>query len=203
VAADFYETEPAMKLDQEIEIKFRVDDARTLTRFLRTAGFHRITPRTHEMNSLYDLPRQKLRRKGELLRLRKYGNEWTLTYKSKDKNKSGRHKTRVEVETKVENGAQMNAILNALGYEPSLRYEKFRAEWGDGKGRVVVDQTPIGNFGEIEGPPRWIDRTARALEIRAEDYITESYAELFFTWKHRTKSPAKEMTFQAIRTKVR
>jgi len=192
-----------MKLNQEIEIKFRVDDARALTRRLRAARFRLITPRTHELNSLYDLPGQKLRRKGELLRLRKYGNEWTLTFKSKDKDKTSRHKTRVELETKVEQGEQMDAILKALGYDPSLRYEKFRAEWGDGQGYVVVDETPIGSFGEIEGPPRWIDQTARALEIRTEDYLTESYAELFFAWKKRTKSPAKEMTFQAIRTKVR
>ena len=28
---------------------------------------------------------------------------------------------------------------------------KIRYEWSDGKGHVVVDETPIGNFGEIEG----------------------------------------------------
>ena len=47
---------------------------------------------------------------------------------------------------------QMDLILRALGYAPSFRYEKFRAEWTDGKGQVVVDETPIGNFCEIEGP---------------------------------------------------
>ena len=93
----------------------------------------------------------------------------------------------------------MDAILRVLGYQPSFRYEKFRAEWTDGKGHVVVDETPIGNFGEIEGPPRWIDRTALALEIHAKNYLTETYAELFFAWKRRTKSPAQEMTFRAIR----
>ena len=93
----------------------------------------------------------------------------------------------------------MDAILHALGYRPTFRYEKFRAEWSDGKGHVVVDETPIGNFGEIEGLPSWIDRTARALEIRTEDYITQTYAELFFAWKRRTKNPAQEMTFRSIR----
>ena len=88
----------------------------------------------------------------------------------------------------------MDAILRALGYKPTFRYEKFRAEWGDGQGHVVVDDTPIGYFGEIEGSPRWIDRTARALKIREADYITQTYAELFFAWKRRTRSPAKEMS---------
>ena len=52
------------------------------------------------MNTLYDLPGQTLRKRGELLRLRKYGEQWVLTHKSKGK--AGRHKTRVELETKVE-----------------------------------------------------------------------------------------------------
>ena len=185
--------------NKEIEIKFRVENTRALARRLRVAGFRLVTPRTHEMNALYDLPGQRLRQKGELLRLRKYGDAWVLTHKAKGK--AGRHKTRVETETKVEDGAQMDAILHTLGYRPTFRYEKFRAEWSDGKGHVVVDQTPIGNFGEIEGLPGWIDRTARALEIRAQDYITQTYAELFFAWKRRTGSPAKEMTFRAVRTK--
>ena len=61
----------------------------------------------------------------------------------------------------------MDLILRALGYAPSFRYEKFRAEWTDGKGQVVVDETPIGNFCEIEGAPRWIDATAKKLGVSA------------------------------------
>jgi adenylate cyclase class 2 len=89
----------------------------------------------------------------------------------------------------------MDAILQALGFKPTFRYEKFRAEWSDGTGHVVLDDTPIGNLGEIEGPPRWIDRTAKALQISPADYITKSYAELFLNWKKKTKSKAQNMTF--------
>ena len=75
--------------------------------------------------------------------------QWTLTHKAKGK--IGRHSSRVELETGVADGKKMDLILRALGYSPSFRYEKFRAEWTDGKGQVVVDETPIGNFCEIEG----------------------------------------------------
>jgi len=186
-----------MASKKEIEIKFRVDDLRGLTRRLRAAGFRQITPRTHEMNTLYDLPGQPLRRRGELLRLRRYGKEWLLTHKAKGA--AGRHKAREETETKITDGKKMDAILRALGFEPSFRYEKFRAEWDDGKGHVVVDETPIANFGEIEGPSRWIDATAHRLGIGRRDYITQNYAGLFQQWKQRTRSPAKEMTFKAVR----
>jgi adenylate cyclase class 2 len=190
-----------MAAHNEIEIKFRVDDVQALNRLLQSSGFRLLTPRIHEINTLYDLPGHILRKRGELLRLRKYGSEWVLTHKAKGK--AGRHKTRVENETKVADGGKMEAILRALGFAPSFRYEKFRAEWNDDKGHVVVDETPIGNFGEIEGPSRWIDRTAQHLQIPRRNYITATYTELFSQWKKQTKSPAIEMTFKAIRSKTR
>jgi adenylate cyclase, class 2 len=181
-------------MPQEIEIKFRVKDLRALARKLRAAGFRVVTPRTHEMNTLYDLPEGELRERKQLLRLRKYGSVWTLTHKSGAKR--ARHSSRVELETVVADGKKMDAILRGLGYAPAFRYEKFRAEWTDGKGQVVVDETPIGNFCEIEGPPRWIDATAKKLEVKAEDYITKNYATLFADWKHETKSSVTKMTFK-------
>ncbi|HEY3973002.1 MAG TPA: class IV adenylate cyclase [Candidatus Sulfotelmatobacter sp.] len=181
---------------REIEIKFEVKDLRGLRRTLLAAGFRLVTRRTHEMNTLYDLPGGVLRRRKELLRLRKYGTEWTLTHKSGGKR--ARHSSRVELETGVADGKTMDAILRALGYAPSFRYEKFRAEWRDGKGAVVVDETPIGNFCEIEGAPRWIDATAKKLGVSAGDYITKNYATLFKEWKDATKSAAVEMTFGAV-----
>lgn len=181
---------------KEIEIKFRIGDAQALNRRLKLSGFKQVTRSTHEMNALYDLPGQKLRKRGELLRLRKYGTRWILTQKSKGV--AGRHKVRVERETTVENGEQMDAILGVLGYLPTFRYEKYRAEWSDGTGHIVVDKTPIGDFGEIEGPARWIDRTAAQLGIAKSDYLTQTYADLFFTWKRRQCSVAREMTFRAV-----
>ncbi len=189
-----------MSSSQEIEVKFRVADVEALSRKLRNAGFAQKTPRTRELNTLYDRRTQPLRRKGELLRLREYGSEWILTHKAKGK--AGRHKSRVETETRVADGLQMDAILQALGFRPAFRYEKFRAEWTDGTGDVVIDETPIGDFGEIEGPADWIDRTAGLLGVDEKQYITLNYAALFFDWKRRTRSRAKEMTFAAIGRKA-
>jgi adenylate cyclase class 2 len=107
----------------------------------------------------------------------------------------------VERETGVANGEQMGKILLALGFTPAFRYEKYRAEWSDGKGHVVLDKTPIGTFGEIEGSARWIDRTAKALGIAPENYITQSYAPMFFEWKRKNGSRALEMTFHAVGTR--
>src|SRR5258708_1950332 len=187
-------------MSSDIESKFRVRDLRGLRQQLRAAGFRLKTRRTHEMNTLYDLPGGVLRKRRELLRLRQYGSEWKLTHKSQGKR--ARHSSRVELETSVGDGRKMDAILRALGYAPSFRYEKFRAEWTDGKGQVVVDETPIGNFCEIEGTPRWIDATAKKLGISPADYITKNYATLFLEWKHQNGYRTQEMTFSAVGKKV-
>jgi len=184
-------------MPQEIEIKFRVDSVRALARKLHSAGFHLVTKRTHEMNTLYDLPGEVLRKKRQLLRIRKYGSEWTVTHKSGTTR--SKHSSRLELETGVADGKTLDAIFRSLGYAPTFRYEKFRAEWSDSKGHVVVDETPIGDFCEIEGPPRWIDATAETLGVKPEDYITKNYATLFVDWKTAMKSRAEEMTFKAVK----
>lgn len=188
-----------MSSSNEIEIKFRVSNPEELSARLQQLGFERVTARTHEMNTLFDLPGRPLRACGDLLRLRKYGDKWVLTHKSKSKDDTGPHKTRVETETRVEDGAKMEAILHALHFEPSFRYEKFRAEWKRDNGHVVIDETPIGNFAEIEGPAEWIDAVARELGISSNDYLRENYAALFFAWKRQTRSKANEMTFAAVK----
>jgi adenylate cyclase, class 2 len=186
-----------MATDHEVEIKFQIDDIEALTRRLQEAGFRQITPRTHELNTLYD-QRGRLRRRGALLRLRQYGPQWTLTYKDKSKGTPGGHKSRREIETRVEDGEAAGRIIEALGFQPSFSYEKYRSEWTDGTGHVVLDETPIGNYGEIEGPPDWIDATAERLEIAHDRYITLSYAELFLAWKRKRRSKAQHMLFAEI-----
>jgi adenylate cyclase, class 2 len=189
-----------MSSSHEVEIKFRIADIDGLVARLRQLGFQQVTPRTHEMNTLFDLPGHPLRDRGDVLRLRKYGETWVLTHKTKSKEADGPHRTRVETETRVDDGEKMEAILRALQFEPSFRYEKFRAEWKGKEGHVVIDETPIGTYGEIEGPPEWIDSVARDLEIDRKDYITETYAGLFDSWKRQSKRAAQEMTFEAIGT---
>jgi len=183
-------------MPHEVEIKFLVLELAALREKLRAAGFHEQTPRTHEMNVLYDLPGQALRSRGELLRIRQYGDKWTLTHKAPAT--SGKHKSRVETETELADGGALERILHVLGLKEIFRYEKYRSEWSDGQGHVVLDETPIGHFAEIEGAPDWIDAMAAKLGIAERDYITKSYGLLFEDWKRRTGSHAEQMTFEAV-----
>jgi adenylate cyclase class 2 len=93
----------------------------------------------------------------------------------------------------------MEAILTQLGYRPVFRYEKFRTEYtkraGNG-GKVLLDETPIGNFLEIEGSPRWIDRSARLLGFSSDEYITRSYGYLYLAYCREKRIRPKDMLFK-------
>jgi adenylate cyclase class 2 len=62
----------------------------------------------------------------------------------------------------------------------------------------VVDETPIGNFAELEGTGEWIDRAAARLGIEPGDYITLSYGRLFDQWREQHRSDAQDLTFAAV-----
>ena len=89
-------------------------------------------------------------------------------------------------------------VLIELGYAPVFRYEKFRTEFHDGDGALVLDETPIGDFAELEGTPGWIDRALERLNIQREWCFTDSYGRMFLDWKARSGSPAENMTFEEI-----
>ena len=65
-----------------------------------------------------------------------------------------------------------------------------------------MDETPIGDFAELEGSADWIDRTAERLGIDAGQYITLSYGRLFEQWRQEHGSPAQDLTFAAVADSV-
>jgi adenylate cyclase class 2 len=184
----------------EIEVKFRVADRDALESQLRGLGFHCDTPRTFERNILFDTPARDLRNTRQILRLRSYGGKWVVTHKQTlpDDSPLARHKQRIETESGVEDGAALERIFAALGYQPAFVYEKWRSEWSDAEGHCVIDETPIGLYAELEGPPAWIDATLDRLQVHSADVTTLSYGRLFEVWQQETGSKAVNMAFAEI-----
>jgi adenylate cyclase class 2 len=189
----------------ETEVKIKVPDRVALEQKLPGLGFHRVTARTLERNTLYDKPDRELRNSRQILRIREYGNKWVVTHKRVPKGMSeeGPHKNRVETETVVEDGPVMGKVFEALGYGPVFVYEKWRTEWADQLGHCVVDETPLGIYAELEGPSEWIDSTARKLGIGENEFITLSYGRIFEVWKEQTGSSANNFTFEEIPERFR
>ncbi|MBS1822729.1 MAG: class IV adenylate cyclase [Acidobacteria bacterium] len=194
--------------NREIELKFPVSDPAALQGLLPQFGFHLDTPRTFEQNTLYDTPNRDLRARTEILRIRQYGPVWTVTHKRTarpgDMTESSRYKVRIETETAVADGPALGHIFESLGYTPAFTYEKYRTEWSaidattNSTPHLVIDETPIGTYAELEGPTEWIDRMLAALKIDTSTCLTDSYGKLFLDWKQRTGSAAENLTFAEI-----
>jgi adenylate cyclase class 2 len=184
----------------ETEIKFRVDDLAGLSKLLEAAGFRLQTPRTFESNVLYDTPDRQMRARTEILRIRSYAGRWTVTHKRLPDSGPGEdtHKHRIETETGVADGEALAQVFISLGLVAAFRYEKWRTEWSEGEGHCVVDETPIGNYAELEGSAAWIDRAAARLGIDSAQYITLSYGRLFDLWREQHNSAVQDLTFAAI-----
>jgi len=184
----------------ETEIKFRIADLDALARSLPSAGFRLETPRSFESNVLYDTPDRRLRARTEILRIRSYAGRWVLTHKRLPDFGPGedRHKHRIETETVISSGDALAEVFRSIGFVPAFRYEKWRTEWTDGQGHCVVDETPIGNYAELEGTPGWIDSTSAALGIDPSQHLTLSYGRLFEMWREEHHSAAQNLTFAEI-----
>lgn len=144
---------------------------------------------------MYDTEDGELRRRGMILRLRQIGDECLLTWKGPGV--SGPHKSREELETAIDSLDAMDRILRQLGYGPAFRYEKYRTEFAapGADGIVTLDETPIGDFLELEGTGEWIDRTAERLGYSRQNFILESYGRLYLAdCAHRGVEPA-DMVF--------
>ncbi|MGB6683136.1 MAG: hypothetical protein WBH24_05760, partial [Candidatus Acidiferrum sp.] len=62
---------------------------------------------------------------------------------------------------------------------------------------IELDETPIGTFVELEGPPPAIDRAARELGFSSFDHIVKNYLVLYVEDCRRQGIEPKDMLFAA------
>ncbi|MGH9328303.1 MAG: class IV adenylate cyclase [Terriglobia bacterium] len=181
----------------EIEIKLRVISPAKIRQRIRSLGFHPVTPRLLERNTLFDFSDARLRSEHVALRLRTTGGKSLLTLKGKPR-ASSKHKVREEIETTVDSPQRLRRILDHLGLREVFSYTKHRTAYAPSgrpaKGRselLLYDETPVGNFLELEGSARWIDEIARRLGYCQKDYITSSYPSLYLAKRRSQPSAAR------------
>jgi len=179
----------------EVEIKLRVADLAEADARLVRAGAQLAHPREFEDNQLYDFPDFSLKTRGAMLRLRIQERGSILTYKEAPRVEAGA-KVRDEMEVSVSSGETAEAILSKLGMRPLFRYQKYRAVYTYSDLMVTVDETPIGNFLELEGPKTLIDEMAGKLGYKASDYIVKSYLALHQEYLKARGLPLKDMLFE-------
>ena len=184
------------KMNLETEIKLSIPNGLpAMRRAMKALNFKLVSGRVFEKNVLFDTLDLQLRGRGEMVRIRRVRRLSILTFKGPSI--PGPHKSREELELQIADPDTMELILARLRLFPVFRYEKFREEYmrAGRNGTITLDQTPIGNFLELEGRPRWIDKTARELGFPGSAYITNSYGSLYLAYCRERGLVPSDMTF--------
>jgi adenylate cyclase class 2 len=178
--------------DKELEVKFYLPDLQALEARLKALGAWLVQPRVLETNLRFDTADDSLRRSYRVLRLRQ-DIDAHVTYKGPGTVQDG-VRVRQEYEFIVSDFSAAKALFEALGYQVSLMYEKYRAVYtlemppdlkpppllSTSQVLVTLDEMPYGNFMEIEGPDGTsIRAAAEILGLDWDERILDSYIALF------------------------
>ena len=181
----------------EIEKKYRIDKKLLveLTARLGELGAT-FTNETFEENYLHR--GGVLDGNNAFLRLRKTNHVNTLTYKEKVGSEND-FKHQIEFETIVSDVDAMEHIIEKLGYELSIVYEKHRKTWRLGKVEVVLDELPFGYYMEIEGEINDILRAEKRLGATELEPEARGYPRLTLKYG-RPNGDVIESRFEKKRT---
>lgn len=178
----------------ETEIKLRIGKIADIESRLQLLGAYRESERTLEDDTLFDFADRRLTGDGALLRLRRRSDGTVVTFKGKI-DSDVHAKVRREEETRVENVDGSLGILDGIGLSPIWRYQKYRTTYRLGRLHAVIDEAPIGNYLELEGGKEEIDRWAGALGYGPEDYLLDTYRDLYEAWCAEKGQKTGNMTF--------
>ena len=184
---------------QELEIKLYLSNLSAFQQKVETLGGQLVEPRLHEINLRFDTPDGELTRTAQVLRLRQ-DTAARLTYKGPGETVGGVHARR-EIEFTVSDYQSAQLLLESLGYQISLMYEKFRATYMLDGLQVTLDEMPYGNFTEIEGSdPAAIRAAAAKLGINWDARILDSYTSLFDQLRDQLGFTFRDLAFENFST---
>jgi adenylate cyclase, class 2 len=176
---------PAGKsLSTETEIKVKIEDVEGFCLPFIALNPGILAKRHFEDNYLLDFPDGKLHSDRCLLRIRFAQGCGFLTFKGPAR-PDGIFKTREELETRVEDATTMLQVFERIGMSVCFRYQKYRREFELDHVHVAVDETPIGNYVELEGTEDGIRALAQKMGIAEVQFLRLSYYSLYLEYCRR------------------
>ena len=181
--------------DQELEIKVYISDLSALKAQIEALGGRLVKPRQHEYNLRFDTKDRQLTKTAQVLRLRQ-DTTAKLTYKGPGEMIDG-VRLRKEIEFTISDFNTAKNFFEALGYQVSVIYEKFRTTYELGGVEVTLDEMPYGDFAEIEGQDiQLINSVAEQLGIDRAASISASYTVLFENLRTQLSLNFRDLTFE-------
>ena len=159
----------------EIEAKFQLTSHYSIRQRILELGGRSLAGRYLERNTRLDTHDRALARSHRLLRVRQ-GPRNLLTVKQGTETFETRHEYEIEIDD-CEAGLE---LLQALGYEKTVIYEKYREIYALNSVSLMLDELPYGPFVEIEGPALGRVRdAAETLGLDWEKRVRRSYIAIF------------------------
>ena len=162
------ETEIKVKLSGPEDFLLRLKALRPLT----------VSDRHFEDNYLLDFPNHALQKSRSLMRVRCAQGRALLTYKGPPA-EAGVFRSLEEIETGADDYARALEIFRRLGLQVWFRYQKYRREYGVDNVIIAVDETPIGDYAELEGAEEGILALAQRLGFDVSEFIRHNYYALY------------------------
>lgn len=178
----------------ETEIKLYTPHLEIVQVRLERLGARLTAPRMHEHNVRYEDAGHTLVSSGIVVRMRR-DSRARLTYKDSGTARDGII-SRFEAEVEVSDFDTMQTILDKLGYQPYMIYEKYRTTYELDNAEIVLDELPYGSFIEIEGTQEIIERLIQQLELSEQPRMNASYAGLFEQVKRHMGLSFTDLTFE-------
>jgi adenylate cyclase class 2 len=165
-------------LATETEIKVKISGAEDFLLRLKALQPRAVSERHFEDNYLLDFKDQSLRESRSLMRVRCAQGRALLTYKGPPA-AGGIFRSLEEIETGADSGIHALEIFRRLGLRVWFRYQKYRREYGVDSVVVAVDETPIGDYAELEGSEAGILALAQRLGFDVSEFIRHNYYALY------------------------
>lgn len=190
----------------EIEVKYYVCEHAEIRAALLQLGAQS-SGRAFENNLRFENEALHLTRNSAMLRLRQTQGRNIVTVKQRVEHEASRVcKVFNEYETEVADFDTARKIFAVLGYLPFQSYEKFRETLTLPDAKFCLDETPYGNFVEIEADAAIIKQYTNKLALNWDQRIILSYLDIFDMLRTAANLPFTALTFanfDALNPKIR
>lgn len=174
-----------------MEAKFHLNHLGPIREKVLQLGGRLQVSRLLERNWRFDTSNKDLQQQHKLLRLR-MDHRARLTFK----HAPDRIEERWEIEIEVDDVQHARRLLEALGYQVTGVYEKYREIWNLIPAAIMLDELPFGCFVEIEAPSlKQVREAASWLDLPWEERVQSTYLQIFQRLKEDRHLDFEDVTF--------
>lgn len=173
----------------ETEVKIKIDAVEPIKQKLLEMKAELYKKRALQTDIYFG--NKTMKKKGQIMKIR---DNALLIYKGPSQKKNN-IRSNEEIEIMVDNAVHLKQLLEQLDYLQYWKKERYRESYLVNMTQICIDETPMGNFIEIEGKKDSIIDIAKHLGFSQKNFIADSYSQLWEEFAKKNKRKG-DMVFQ-------